>query len=52
MKRDPSALLEGEVAALSGSKDAVPYLDKLSHDSDVQVAEEGLRALRTLKARI
>jgi HEAT repeat protein len=40
------------VFARSGGKDAVPYLDKLSHDSDVQVAEEGLRALRTLKARI
>ena len=40
------------VLARSGDKDAVPYLDKLSHDGDGQVAEEGLRALRTLKARL
>ncbi|HKW98734.1 MAG TPA: HEAT repeat domain-containing protein [Bryobacteraceae bacterium] len=40
------------VLAHSGGKDSVPYLEKLSHDGDDQVAEEGLRALRTLKARL
>ena len=40
------------VLARSGGKDSVPYLEKLSHDGDDQVAEEGLRALRTLKARL
>src|SRR5579864_8594076 len=36
------------VLAASGGKDAVPCLEKLSHDGDDQVAEEGLRALRTV----
>lgn len=40
------------VLARSGGQDSVPYLEKLSHDGDDQVAEEGLRALRTLKARL
>ena len=40
------------VLAASGGQDAVPCLEKLSHDGDDQVAEEGLRALRTLKARL
>ena len=40
------------VLAASGGKDAVPCLEKLSHDGDDQVAEEGLRALRTVKARL
>jgi HEAT repeat protein len=65
--RDPavrSALLQGapatkdekiylaRVMARSGGPDAVTYLEKLSHDQDGEVAEEGLRALRTLKARL
>jgi HEAT repeat protein len=40
------------VLAASGGQDAGPCLEKLSHDGDDQVAEEGLRALRTLKARL
>ena len=32
--------------------DAEPYLDKTSRDSDSDVAQEGLRALRTLRARL
>jgi HEAT repeat protein len=40
------------VLAASGGQDAVPCLEKLSHDGDDQVAEEGLRALRTVKARL
>ncbi len=40
------------VLAASGGQDAVPCLEKLSRDGDDQVAEEGLRALRTVKARL
>jgi HEAT repeat protein len=38
------------VLARSGDQDSIPRLDKLSNDPDAQVAQEGLRALRTLKA--
>ena len=41
-----------KVLARSGGEDAVPYLEKVSHDDDAEVAQEGLRALRTLKARL
>lgn len=40
------------VLARSGDKESVPYLQKLSNDSDGDVAMEGLRALRTLQARL
>jgi hypothetical protein len=40
------------VLAASGGQDAVPCLEKLSHDGDAEVAEEGLRALRSVKARL
>jgi len=40
------------VLARSGGQDAVPYLEKISHDDDGEVAQEGLRALRSLKARL
>ena len=40
------------VLAASGDAESVPYLDKLSRDSDNDVAQEGLRALRSLKARL
>jgi HEAT repeat protein len=36
----------------SGEADAIPHLDKVSRDSDVDVAQEGLRALRSLRARL
>ncbi len=36
----------------SGDRDTVPYLETLSHDPDGQVAEEALRALRTLRTRL
>jgi len=39
------------VMARSGDKEAVPYLDKLSNDADGDVAQEGLRAKRTLQAK-
>jgi HEAT repeat protein len=40
------------VLAVSGGQDTVQCLEKLSHDGDGEVAGEGLRALRTLKARL
>jgi HEAT repeat protein len=67
LARDPSvrkslyaSLLEGtrdekiylaRVMARSGDKGDAPQLEKLSHDSDPEVAQEGLRALRNLQAR-
>jgi HEAT repeat protein len=39
------------VMARSGDKEALPHLQKLSGDADGEVAQEGLRALRTLQAR-
>jgi HEAT repeat protein len=39
------------VMARSGNEEAVPHLEKLSHDTDKEVAAEGLRAMRTLQAR-
>jgi len=40
------------ILAVSGDADSVPYLDKTSHDADNDVAQEGLRALRSLRARL
>jgi HEAT repeat protein len=40
------------VLARSGDKDSVEPLQKLSKDTDTQVAQEGLRALRSLQARL
>lgn len=40
------------VLAASGNKDSVPYLDKISRDPDSNVAMEGLRAERSLRARL
>jgi HEAT repeat protein len=37
------------VLGRSGDQDSIPRLEKLSNDADAQVAQEGLRALRTLK---
>jgi hypothetical protein len=39
------------VMARSGDQTDVPELEKLSHDSDPEVAQEGLRAMRNLQAR-
>jgi HEAT repeat protein len=39
------------VLARSGDKESIPRLEKLSNDPDIEVAREGLRALRTLGAR-
>jgi HEAT repeat protein len=40
------------VLAASGDKSSIPYLDKASRDTDKEVAQEGLRALRSLRARL
>jgi HEAT repeat protein len=40
------------VLARSGDRDSVPYLETLSMDSDPEVAQEGIRSLRTLRARL
>jgi HEAT repeat protein len=40
------------VLAASGDQASVPYLDKISRDTDADVAQEGLRALRSLRARL
>jgi len=40
------------VLARSGDKDSVPSLEALSKDSDPEVAAEGIRSLRTLRARL
>ena len=39
------------VMARSGDKDTIPQLEKLSRDTDQDVAQEGLRAMRNLQAR-
>jgi HEAT repeat protein len=40
------------VLARSGDKDSVAELQKLSNDTDTEVAQEALRALRSLQARL
>jgi len=40
------------ILAVTGDASAVPWLDKLSRDNDSMVAQEGLRALRTLRGRL
>lgn len=40
------------VLARSGDRDSLKYLENLSSDPDTDVAQEGLRALRTLRARL
>ena len=41
-----------QVMAASGDSEQLPLLERLSRDPDVKVAQEGLRALRILKARV
>lgn len=40
------------VLARSGDRDSLPYLQTLSTDPDTDVAQEGIRSLRTLRARL
>ncbi len=41
-----------QVLAASGGNEDVSTLERLSRDTEAKVAQEGLRALRTLKARV
>jgi HEAT repeat protein len=41
-----------QVLAASHGRDAVPYLEKLSQDSDPEIAQAGLRAVRNLNATL
>lgn len=41
-----------QVLAASGDRESLQYVEKLSKDSDPEVAEEGVRALRILRARV
>jgi HEAT repeat protein len=40
------------VLSVSGDKESVGYLEKLSRDPDTEVSQEGLRAMRNLQARL
>jgi HEAT repeat protein len=40
------------VLAVSGDESSIQFVEKVSRDSDAEVAQEGLRALRSLRARL
>jgi HEAT repeat protein len=40
------------ILARSGDRDSIPYLETISKDTDGDVAQEGIRGLRTLRARL
>lgn len=40
------------ILARSGDRDTIPYLETISKDPDGEVAQEGIRGLRTLRARL
>ena len=40
------------VLAQSGDRDSIAYLEPLTRDPDTDVAQEAIRALRTLKTRL
>jgi HEAT repeat protein len=42
----------GRVLAVSGDKESIAHLERLTKDPDVEVAQESVRALRTLRARL
>jgi HEAT repeat protein len=42
----------GRVLAISGDRESVAHLETLSKDADPEVAQESLRAVRTLRARL
>jgi HEAT repeat protein len=42
----------GIVLARSGDRESLPYVQNLSTDVDNEVAQEGIRSLRTLRARL
>ena len=40
------------ILSASGDEQSIPYLERISRDQDGEVAQEGLRALRSLRARL
>jgi len=40
------------ILSASGDEASIPYLEKISRDPDSEVAQEGLRSLRSLRARL
>jgi HEAT repeat protein len=40
------------ILSYSGDESSIPYLEKVSRDQDSEAAQEGLRALRSLRARL
>jgi HEAT repeat protein len=40
------------ILARSGDRDSIPYLETISKDPDGDIAQEGIRGLRTLRARL
>jgi hypothetical protein len=42
----------GVVLSRSGERDSLPYLEALQTDVDSEVAQESIRSLRTLRARL
>ena len=40
------------VISISGNKDSMPRLEKLTHDPNQKVAQEAIRALKNLQARL
>jgi HEAT repeat protein len=40
------------VLGRSGDKESIPYLETISKDTDAAVAQEGIRSLRSLRARL
>jgi HEAT repeat protein len=42
----------GRVLSVSGDKESIAHLERLTKDPDVEVAQESVRALRTLRARL
>lgn len=41
-----------QVVANSGNAESIPYLEELSHDPNPEVAQEAIRAAKSLKARL
>lgn len=41
-----------QILGRSGDRDSIPYLETLSKDPDPDIAQEGLRWLRSLRARL
>ncbi len=41
-----------KILSQTGDREAEPHIERISRDGDKQVAEEGLRALRNLRARL